>query len=820
MRAFFIANRSIQDKLNEDISNEIIPKRIHDAEWLDVIALFAAILFSEGRIKRTDDLVKVLLKVEDNASLQNKAATLERVFQVFRYVPVNYKLENVQEYLNMAKEVMAIFDPTESDKISLKDRYEVAVELSVFGALQLLNVTPTMVYIEAGAVVVGAQANNPNGLNYDERASSREEPVSVVFSRAFDIGRYPVTIHEYEKFIDKGGYDLEQNREYWSDEGLVYMKREDRKVPVNWDVQSRYPNFPVTWINVYEAEAYCRWLTKNKADNMTYRLPSEDEWEFAARRQDKEYQAYSWGNEPKNLNSIFGFNRLLPVGLFVEDCSQSGLCDLSCNISEWTLDPAGHERKPGQLLAMHYFANEKTTRDRIIKGGNYRNYEQTNRSSVRSGKQSGVGCAYVGFRVSRHPNPPNPIEIKGELPQHQYPSSLVDYYEYYTHQCNQKAVNRQESLNEVLEGLGNHIETFLSSILPSNYRERRLWPCRLGDHPTKFDFNLRYQDSRIKIACEKRYSDNNLNTKLIQEIELRQRAVACILAFPQDGHSRLWEDINDNDLDAIVFSVLNYFEPHENSKLFKRGISKNNIALSALPTLHELRSWGLEKLIKYQIFAGVQLLNTTECNLERQFEKMGDFRLFMIEEFQEQLKQEKLLLFLFDDNGELIWDLALIELLLEMYCDLKIVGVVSSKAIGNNASSATLDACLKEARFTNLKVHPRFKIHKENNPRSCIDPACASLKFQQLWKSAGSIYLKGVAAFETLQFLPKPGFYAFVVYSSDSVHCTGYTPGSGVLLTVPPHFECFRYGDDPAWTLKNRCEHLPQSRFSSTSQET
>ncbi|MBI4660463.1 MAG: SUMF1/EgtB/PvdO family nonheme iron enzyme [Verrucomicrobia bacterium] len=814
---FFAARHLISMATWDDNWARVVKGRIHDAEWGDVFALFAAILVSEGRQSLVARLVRLLLEDADCATLREKATAVGLVLHVFRYVrPENYSLDSVEEYRKMAAELVAIFDPTEAAKIPIEERYDVAVALGVRGDLRLRRVTPTMVRIEPGAVWVGAQARDTFAPNYDNRASELEGPVAIVFSGAFDIGCYPVTVHEYERLVDDGGYDAKRGREYWSKEGWAHKERENRICPANWSEQRRKPNCPVTGINVFEAEAYCRWLTKQAHDETCYRLPSEDEWEFAVRRKDKEYRAYSWGNEPKNLSNIFGFNQVVPVGLFVEDRSLSGLCDLSCNVSEWTLDPAGRFRQPGPRVARHHVSDEGETLTRIIRGGNYRNNERSNRSAVRSGKQSHVGYAYVGFRVVRYQKA---VKIKDERPMHEFPHSLADYFQYYAHVYRDETSSRRGLLNAISEGLGDEMEARLAELFPANFRQRRLLPCRLGDHPSKFEFNLLYQDSRIKVACEKQRGTNSAKAGLIREVELRQHAIACILAFPQEGIFPLWQDINDNDLDAIVFAVLIHFDPEREATLQRQGLADNEMAMAALPSRAELELWELEKVIKYQVFAGVRLLNNMECELARQFDRLGEFRAFMLNEFRDQLSRSKRLLFLFDDNGELVWDLALIELLLDKYPKLTIIGLVSTEAVGNNATAETLDSCLSRPRFASLKHHERFNVHKEKNSRSCIDPVCASPEFQRLWNGEGCIYLKGVAAFETLQLLPNAGFYAFVVYSNDSVRCTAYERDTGILLAVPRNFECFRYGDDPAWTLKARCAHLPSSQSPDASRE-
>jgi formylglycine-generating enzyme required for sulfatase activity len=121
-----------------------------------------------------------------------------------------------------------------------------------------------------------------------------------------------VTTSQYKLFVDATGARPPQD---WPN-GQIPAGRE---------------NYPVTYVNWYDADRYCRWAGK--------RLPTEAEWEKAARGTDG--REYPWGNEfdPKKANTgDSDVGDMAPVGSFPDGKSPYGIMDLSGNVWEWTSD--------------------------------------------------------------------------------------------------------------------------------------------------------------------------------------------------------------------------------------------------------------------------------------------------------------------------------------------------------------------------------------------------------------------------------------------------------------------------------------------------
>jgi formylglycine-generating enzyme required for sulfatase activity len=171
-----------------------------------------------------------------------------------------------------------------------------------------------------------------------------------------------VTNAQFARFVEAGGYDDER---WWSEEGLAWRIGEsDDLVPEPWQdwVKERRPeqrNRPMWWgdperansvvpvvgVSWYEAEAYGRWLTEELreagalGEDEVARLPTEEEWERAARATDG--REYPWGEgfDVARANLDIGqrpANGSTAVMTYPGGVSPDGVWDCSGNVWEWT----------------------------------------------------------------------------------------------------------------------------------------------------------------------------------------------------------------------------------------------------------------------------------------------------------------------------------------------------------------------------------------------------------------------------------------------------------------------------------------------------
>jgi toxoflavin biosynthesis protein ToxD len=180
-------------------------------------------------------------------------------------------------------------------------------------------IRPPVVDVPAGPFLMGSDpAREPD-------AADSEQPQRVVQVAAFQIGVFPVTVAEY----------------YYA------VQAEAVRPPSNWAKQMPRPDHPVVYISWKAALAYAAWLAKTTGER--WRLPTEEEWEKAARGTDG--RIYPWGNtfDPSRANTEEGGpGDTTPVGSYPSGASPYGALDMAGNVEEWCgLPPDSPLLRPG-----------------------------------------------------------------------------------------------------------------------------------------------------------------------------------------------------------------------------------------------------------------------------------------------------------------------------------------------------------------------------------------------------------------------------------------------------------------------------------------
>ncbi|MEM7113488.1 MAG: SUMF1/EgtB/PvdO family nonheme iron enzyme [Chloroflexota bacterium] len=218
-----------------------------------------------------------------------------------------------------------------------------------------------MRYIPGGQFVMGADANAPN-------AASDAMPSHPVTLNPFYIDQYEVSVQQFATFLNT----LEDYRNGCAGFNCALTRFETQYTYLLnnlgvYEPQVNYGGYPVNWVSWYGAQAYCEWAGG--------RLPTEAEWEYAARGQKSYF--YPWGNTaPTSNQAVFGFPRregaffdsLQPVDRLPEGRSPFGLYSMAGSLWEWVLDSYDanyYSTNPGSAY------NNSIEGARVVRGGGW-----------------------------------------------------------------------------------------------------------------------------------------------------------------------------------------------------------------------------------------------------------------------------------------------------------------------------------------------------------------------------------------------------------------------------------------------------------------
>ena len=246
---------------------------------------------------------------------------------------------------------------------------------------------PEMVKIPAGEFLMGTSDEQINDLYHKEEWAQEwieegsfyvEQPMHYVELPVYEIGKYPVTNQDYYKFIWEASY----------------------KLPRGW-AGFRYPDgmdkHPVVGITKEDAQRYIEYV--NQKSGRQYRLPTEAEWEKAARGIDG--RIYPWGDDfdPWRCNTLESrIERTTPVDNYVPaGVSPFGVVGMSGNVWEWTSSrplsyPFQPEPEPPDSAVPMGF---------VVRGGAWYYSQKLSRCAVREVYLTNYLSPALGFRLAR-----------------------------------------------------------------------------------------------------------------------------------------------------------------------------------------------------------------------------------------------------------------------------------------------------------------------------------------------------------------------------------------------------------------------------------
>lgn len=315
------------------VDNDYLLAHWFDQDWREVIVFYSICQLKSGvynMVEFIDFVCGYLLSLDLNECI--KGASL--LGTIFKEVYPNTDFLNDSTNWNALKRKLEIVFRDELPHISVKDKCNAATAYGLSGDERLFDFDKTFVSVSGGHYFMGAQNLKPYRRKFDLKATEFEWPVKEVFIEGFEIRKYPITVEEFERFINDDGYMA--SKEIWTEEGIAWREDGKIKYPRNWRQQIYLRNSPVTGVSWFEAMAYCNWLTANSQGRYYYRLPSETQWEYAYHvlcRMER-IDTYKM-NCYENLDDI---QTKTPIGIFPSSTSQDGLTDMLGNVEEWCRD--------------------------------------------------------------------------------------------------------------------------------------------------------------------------------------------------------------------------------------------------------------------------------------------------------------------------------------------------------------------------------------------------------------------------------------------------------------------------------------------------
>ncbi len=237
--------------------------------------------------------------------------------------------------------------------------------MSGYACLRRIPEPTAMVLIPAGEFDMGSE-------HFEDA-----KPIHTVYVDAFEIDKHEVTNAQYKACVDVGAcspplYSYSRSHPHYFDDPT-------------------YANYPVMFVTWYNAQTYCEWVGK--------RLPTEAEWEKAARGTDG--RMYTWGNDNPDANKLnFGNNHgdAVAVGSYPAGVSPYGALDMSGNVWEWTAD--SFDAYPGSIYNeqyVEYFGDKY----RVARGGGWYNHFGRVSVAYRNNIYPAFGASFLGLRCAR-----------------------------------------------------------------------------------------------------------------------------------------------------------------------------------------------------------------------------------------------------------------------------------------------------------------------------------------------------------------------------------------------------------------------------------
>lgn len=258
----------------------------------------------------------------------------------------------------------------------------------------------------------GYRMGSGSGLPDPEAVDGEKWPedAAPIQLPSFRLAAHPVTVAQYRPFVEGDGY---RNCDYWTQAGWDWREEAGCTEPLGWSDDYWNPdNHPVIGVSWFEAQAYCNWLNRRLGlVEGSIRLPSEPEWEWAARG--PHGLRRPWGEEDVagkrngglsigRTSAVGGFPGgascwQLPQGFPLESgAGASAVHEMIGNVWEWCADaPRDYSAQPGTAPE-----GPASGPERVLRGGGWYGHGRRLRSASRNANEPGYANLNIGFRLA------------------------------------------------------------------------------------------------------------------------------------------------------------------------------------------------------------------------------------------------------------------------------------------------------------------------------------------------------------------------------------------------------------------------------------
>lgn len=398
----------------ERLIDSIISEKYKESSWDEIINQLFVLFVNSGKYSLACFLLESLSNVEQLNDIEYYGANYIIASQCVYNLNESSRLRLEEHNKKVYDEVFSNLDMLIKDeKCSIKNRINALIVLSLCDRNVDVLVLPEFVDVPKGTFKKGASFDETKRF-YREIEKSRlqnkeayyrywrytlasETKVNnnVTIEKKYRISKYPITNEQYFEFI-------KDNPEY----PIPYSDVDDNSLDYSWNKATnkyydRKRSYPVVLVTYEDAENYCQWLSKKTGRK--FRLPTEDEWEYAARG--KKSLIYSWGNTWEKFKcctmELFDDlgksidDGLLPVGCF-KDSSPFGAFDMCGLVWEWTSTPGNDE---DNKYVSFVSRPDEGGEVRIVKGGTWDDVFAFSRCSARGPNKIQSKRYFIGFRI-------------------------------------------------------------------------------------------------------------------------------------------------------------------------------------------------------------------------------------------------------------------------------------------------------------------------------------------------------------------------------------------------------------------------------------